>query len=96
MDTAFDRPPVASDQTTKVGSAMEEERVYCRVADPSPEVEAELHRLLDDYTAEDPYGDFDQADFEKYMDEHASKALKAYQASASKAYEEAERNGDIA
>ena len=67
-----------------------------RVADPSPAVAAELERLWADYIADDPDGDFDPEDFEKYMDEHASKALKAYQALASKAYEEAERNGDLA
>ena len=74
---------------------MEEEKVYFRFAPPSPKVEAELRRLLDAYCAEDPYGDFDQADFEKYMDEHASKALKAYHTRRSKAYEEVIRNGDI-
>ena len=74
---------------------MEEEKVYCRVADPSPAVAAELKQLWVDYIADDPYGDFDQADFEKYFDEHASKALKAYQKLINEAYEEAERNGDI-
>ena len=45
---------------------MEEEKVYCRVADPSPAVAAELKQLWVDYIADDPYGDFDQADFEKH------------------------------
>ena len=75
---------------------MEEEKVYCRVADPSPEVREEFQRLIDAYCADDPDGDFDQADFEKYFDEHASKALKEYQRLINEAYEEAERNGDIA
>lgn len=75
---------------------MEAERTYFRVADPPPEVAAELKQLWADYIADDPDGDFDQVDFEKYFDEHASKALKAYQELINEAYEEAERNGDIA
>ena len=74
---------------------MEEEKVYFRFAPPSPKVEAEFKQPWADYTADDPDGDFDQADFEKYFDEHASKALKAYETRRSKAYEEVIRNGDI-
>ena len=75
---------------------MEDEKVYCRLMDPPPEVAAELKQLWDDYTAIDPDGDFDQADFDKYFAEHASKEVKAYQKLIKMAYEEAERNGDIA
>ena len=38
---------------------MEEEKVYCRVADPSPEVREEFQRLIDAYCADDPDGDYD-------------------------------------
>ena len=72
---------------------MEEERVYCRVADPSPEVAAELKQLMDVYFADNPDADFDEDDFERFIAEHASEAVKEYRAMVAEAYEKARLNG---
>lgn len=74
---------------------MEEEKVYCRVADPPPEVAAEWEQLMDVYFVDDPDADFDEDDFKRYIAEHASKELKEYRAMVTEAYREAKRNGEL-
>lgn len=72
---------------------MEAERTYFRVADPPPEVAAELKQLMDVYFADNPDADFDEDDFERFIAEHASEAVKEYRAMVAEAYEKARLNG---
>ena len=48
---------------------------------------------MDVYFADNPDADFDEDDFERFIAEHASEAVKEYRAMVAEAYEKARLNG---